>query len=78
MKSVLLGLVGPTRQEAGCISYQLLQNLAEPVDFTFIEEWQDDAAIDAHLSSALIQEVLNKARPLLAADPDIQRYTTLA
>lgn len=78
LKAVLLGLVGPTRQEPGCIEYQLLQNTAEPTDFTFVEHWQNDAAIDAHLASAAVQEALSKVRNLLAAEPDIRRYTTVA
>lgn len=40
LKVLLSGLIDPTRREKGCISYQLLQNRADPTDFTFIEEWR--------------------------------------
>ena len=39
LKAVLLRLVEPTRQEAGCLQYDLLQNQEDPTDFTFVETW---------------------------------------
>ncbi|MDQ2856133.1 MAG: antibiotic biosynthesis monooxygenase, partial [Acidobacteriota bacterium] len=39
VRSLLEALVEPTRNEAGCISYELLQNKSDPADFTFVEEW---------------------------------------
>lgn len=72
--SILQGLVGQTLQEKGCISYQLLQNKVDPSDFTFVEEWMNDSAIDAHLTMPHVQEAFSKAKSLLARDPDIRRY----
>ncbi len=74
---LLLGLLEPTRREPGCLRYQLLQNRADPTDFTFVEEWADEAAIDAHFATPHLQAVLAKATPLLAAEPDIRRYTLI-
>ena len=39
VRSILSNLVDPTRNESGCISYELLQNRTDQTDFTFIEEW---------------------------------------
>jgi hypothetical protein len=33
VKSILLGLIEPTRQEEGCIVYELLQNQKDPKRF---------------------------------------------
>jgi len=75
LRSVLLDLVGPTRKETGCISYQLLQNKSDPTDFTFVEEWASDPAIDDHFTTPHVNEALSKAAAsLLASDPDIRRY----
>lgn len=74
LRSILLDLVGQTRKEKDCISYQLLQNKVDPSDFTFVEEWASDSAIDAHFTTPHVQEALSKAAPLLASDPDIRRY----
>ena len=78
LKRVLVALVGPTRQEAGCISYEIFQNNADACDFTFIEEWRDQAALDAHWASPHVQAALAKGVPLLAAPPDDRRYSKIA
>jgi quinol monooxygenase YgiN len=46
LKAILLGLIEPTRLEAGVIKYELLQNQSDPTDFTFVEEWESEAALD--------------------------------
>jgi quinol monooxygenase YgiN len=52
LKSVCLGLVEPTRNEAGCISYDLFQDVTIPGKFTFIENWQSKEHLDDHLKSS--------------------------
>lgn len=76
-KALLLGLVEPTRQEAGFIQYDLLQNQADPTDFTFVEEWESHEALDTHLASAHIQAAIARIPELIAEGPDIRRYTHL-
>lgn len=77
VRSILSGLVGPTRAEPGCIAYELLQNRHDPTDFTFVEEWEGDAALDAHLSSEHIRSARARLPGLLAAEPDIRRYSVV-
>ena len=77
LKSLLLSIIDPTRQEQGCIKYELLQNNSDPTDFTFVEEWESDAKLDAHLASKHIQEALPKLEGVAAAAPDIRRYQLL-
>jgi hypothetical protein len=43
LKAILSGLIDPTRAEKGCLRYELLQNQADPTDFTFVEEWATEA-----------------------------------
>lgn len=78
LKSLLLSIIEPTRQEPGCIQYQLLQNLSDPTDFTFVEEWDSHAALDAHLASPHLQAGIERLNGLVAAPPDIRRYEWLA
>jgi quinol monooxygenase YgiN len=78
VKSVLLGLIEPTRKEQGCIVYELLQNQADPTDFTFVEEWESQALLEAHLASAHIEEAESQLNGLVAAEPDIRLYQLLA
>ena len=77
VRDILTGLVEPTRAEAGCISYELLQNKADLTDFTFVEEWTDDAALDLHMRTPHVVKALVKLPDLIAAAPDIRRYTVV-
>lgn len=77
LHAVLAALLEPTRRETGCHRYTLLQNRQDPTDFTFVEEWASDAALDAHLQTPHIQAALSQAADLLAVPPDIRRYDLL-
>lgn len=76
-KALLLGLIEPTSQETGFIQYDLLQNQADPTDFTFVEEWESHAALNAHLASDHIQAAIARIPELMVEEPDIRRYTQL-
>ena len=75
LRKQLLAMLEPTRQEAGCIRYDLLNNIAEPTDFTFVEEWASQAAIDAHMKTPHLQAVVADSAPLLASPLDVRFYT---
>jgi quinol monooxygenase YgiN len=49
----------------------------DQTDFTFVEEWQSDAAIDAHLTTKHIRDALTKLPGLVSAEPDIRRYSVV-
>ena len=78
LKATLLELIEPTRQEAGAIKYELLQNQSDPTDFTFVEEWTSNEALDTHLESPHLQIVVAKTENLMAVAPDVRRYHLLA
>lgn len=78
VKSILIGLIEPTRQEEGCITYELLQNYQAPTDFTFVEEWDTQALLDAHLASAHIAQAKSQLSGLVATEPDIRVYQLIA
>ena len=77
LRALLQGLVEPTRREPGCVTYELLQNKAEPTDFTFVEEWSSEEELDAHLQSPHLRQARSRLPDLAAADPDIRRYTVV-
>ncbi len=74
VRSLLLGLLVPTLQESGCIRYELLESEQDPAEFTFVEEWRDAAALEAHFQTAHMKYALSRIPELLFADPDIRRY----
>lgn len=48
VKEALLSLVAPTRQEPGCLCYNLHQSKTEKTRFMFYEQWASQEALDAH------------------------------
>lgn len=74
LRTLLLGLLAPTRRETGCLRYDLLHNTAEPTDFTFVEEWADEATLAAHLQTAHLQAAVAQSQALLAAPLEVRRY----
>jgi quinol monooxygenase YgiN len=77
-KEGAMGAIAPTRKEPGCRSYTLLQNNADPTDFTFVEEWDSADALAAHMKTPHIGAFLGKCGPMLAGAPDIRQYTLIA
>jgi len=78
LRQVLHDLVGPSRDEPGCVSYELFQDDENPLDFVTIEHWADDRAADAHLTTPHVAEAIAKAAKVLAQPPLIHRFTQLA
>jgi quinol monooxygenase YgiN len=74
LKSVLVGLVPPSRREIGCYQYDLLMNPADPRDFCFVERWESDASLDQHGETAHVRDARARVQDLVEAPPDIRRY----
>ena len=75
VREELTSLLEPTRGEAGCILYELMQNESDPTDFTFYEEWTSTAALDAHSRSEHLRSTFARLDGHLAAPPDVRRYS---
>lgn len=78
LREILLALVGPSRGEAGCVSYEAFQNQDNPVEFVTVEQWTDQAAVDAHMASPHVATAISRAGELLALPPLIHRFAPLA
>ena len=77
LREVLQGLVDPTRDEDGCLAYELLSSLDDELAFTFVEEWTDRAALDAHLASPHVQAANGRLPELLDGAVDIRTYRSI-
>lgn len=49
-------MVTATRQEEGCLSYELLEVVGTPDSFVMLESWRDRAALDAHMTAPAMAE----------------------
>ena len=78
LKKALIGLVAPTRKEAGCINYDLHASPEDPAKFLFHENWASKAHLDAHLQNTHITTLLPRVGELCVAMPDIQIWEKIA
>jgi quinol monooxygenase YgiN len=78
LKKILTALVAPTRQEAGCINYDLHQSPDEPGKFLFHENWTSKELLDAHLQSAHIKALLPRVPELAVDMPEIKIWERIA
>jgi quinol monooxygenase YgiN len=51
VKTELLKLIGITREEAGCINYDLHQDTENPAHFLFYENWETRELWQAHMKA---------------------------
>jgi quinol monooxygenase YgiN len=54
-------LVGHSRKDHGCVSYDLFASETTPSTFVTIEKWESQADLDAHMASAHMAEALTAA-----------------
>ena len=78
LQQALIGLVAPTRQEAGCLNYDLHVLPEEPAKFLFHENWTTKAHLDAHLQSPHIKALLPRVPELAVAKPEIKIWERIA
>jgi quinol monooxygenase YgiN len=70
-------LMEPTHGEEGCILYALHQGVDDPRRLAFVERWASREALDAHLASPHIQDVLARVAELFGDSGDIVVYAPL-
>ena len=66
VKTMLMGLVEPSRAEDGCKGYHLLVNKHDPKYFYTYEEWTGEDKLKAHLEAA--KPLLEKSKDLLVGE----------
>ncbi|MBC8095006.1 MAG: antibiotic biosynthesis monooxygenase [Akkermansiaceae bacterium] len=71
LRTALIGLVAPTRQEAGCLNYDLHISPENPAKFLFHENWMSQAALDAHMQTPHIQNLRPRVNDLCPDFPTI-------
>lgn len=77
VKNELSKLVKETVKEAGCIRYDLHQDLANPAHFVFYECWESRELLEQHLQSAHIAAFSEVAKSGAVAKFEIQELAKL-
>ncbi|HEX5225927.1 MAG TPA: putative quinol monooxygenase [Solirubrobacteraceae bacterium] len=60
-----------SREETGCIGYRVCEDTERPNDFVFVEEWADDAALQAHFGTSHIAAFMAAVRAAIIAPPEV-------
>ncbi|MEO5983320.1 MAG: putative quinol monooxygenase [Pedococcus sp.] len=58
VRDVLTKLAAATREEEGCLAYDLFESAAAPGTFVTVERWRGQADLDAHLTTPHIAEAM--------------------
>ena len=67
-RDLITRFVEPTRGEPGCLQYRLLADPADDDHLVLVEEWQDEAALQAHNGTPGYAELMGALMPLLAGE----------
>ena len=71
LRQALADLVGPTRAEPGCISYELFASATDAAVFITVEKWRSQDDLDAHMQTDHIQKALTTVGDAFGAAPAI-------
>lgn len=52
MKDLLKTMVEPSKNEKGCLYYEIFQLKAQPSKFVVVETWENDEALEGHKTTA--------------------------
>lgn len=78
LRDVLSALVEPTRAEAGCLHYEMVQSQADPRMFTFYEKWEDEPSLTAHAHAPHVVRARAERVDLLDGPHDVSRWDLVA
>jgi len=51
LKDLLKGTIEKSKEEEGCLQYQVFQTKNNPVEFIVIDSWENEEALNAHYES---------------------------
>ncbi|RBM27153.1 putative quinol monooxygenase [Vibrio tarriae] len=77
VRQLAQAMLDPTRQEPGCVRYELFEQQATSGVFQFHEQFADQASFDSHCHSQHFQQFIAALDGLLVDEPNIQFYTSL-
>ena len=77
VREAMKGIVGPTREEPGCLAYDLSESSSAPGTFITVEECSDPSDLTKHMETEHIQGALSVLGTELAAAPAIHSLTPL-
>jgi len=77
VQEALLGLIAPTRAEAGCINYDLHVSEEDARQFVFYENWMSESDLETHANSAHLRAFRKMADEILDGPVEITKWRML-
>jgi len=77
VREALQTLVAATRDEEGCVSYDLYESAAAPGTFVTLERWTDQTALDAHMGMPHVAAAFAAAGEALSGEVAINPLTPI-
>ena len=78
VEEVLREVMGPSREEVGCVSFHLFRSMRDPRLFYIHSRWRDEAAFQKHAELAHTERFLKKVDVLLDQPPEVTRTEMIA
>ena len=73
-RQAMLTMMEASNAESGCLSYRFAADLTEPGTFHLIEQWEDDAAMEAHGATPHMAELMSAMGTLGVTAAEIWRH----
>ena len=70
-------LVKATREEPGCVYYDLVQDASDDKVFCFVEKYLDEAAVEAHKASVHFQTYVPMMNAFRVGPPEVTKCVTV-
>ena len=67
-------LIEATRKEDGCHFYQLLRDTTDDSAFKFVEGWESQEALGAHVKTDHFKQIFPKITELAVKSADVKSY----
>lgn len=74
VRDVLMALVVESRQEPGCLQYDLMVGDEDPLEFALYEKWESATALNTHLRSRHIEVAYDLTGDLLDGPARVVSY----
>jgi len=75
--AVLREVIGPTREEPGCLAIEAYRSTRDPLLFYIHSRWIDEVAFETHAARAHTVRFLERVQPLIDHKLDVTRARPL-
>ena len=65
------------KKDAGCLRYEMYEDISNPLVVTVIEEWEDQESLDKHMNSSHFLDLIPSIGELCEKPADIALYKKL-